>query len=74
MTPRSFKMYNLSDTPRTDAAIEKARPILQRERDAMYLLARQLERELAEAYKPTRTIECLCPKCGVKHGGLSEAQ
>lgn len=21
-----------------------------------------------------RTIECLCPKCGVKHGGLSEAQ
>lgn len=22
----------------------------------------------------SRLIECLCPKCGVKHGGLSEAQ
>jgi hypothetical protein len=41
----------MSDTPRTDAALRKARPSLHRERDAMYCLACQLERELNEAHE-----------------------
>jgi hypothetical protein len=59
----------MSDTPRTDEALRNARPNLQRERDAMYVLARQLELELAEAKKWSAhwhgesLLPRTCPNC-----------
>jgi len=69
-------MLTMSDTPRTDAAVEWVRPVDQSDTgppNEQYVdaeFARELERELADAHENNRIIQAdnldECPKCGCK--------
>jgi hypothetical protein len=63
MVMRWFKAASPYATP---GSLEEGLKTLRGESDAL--------RAAVDSWRRLRTVACLCPKCGVEHGGLSEAQ